>query len=312
MFTDAYQTSQLNSYMPDSIKKDIKISANLSDEDGPFRLKEFGIGKPVMALTGPDRDIAAFSHPLIMHGRDWGFYHDTVVFDARGFVSIARDGTVTIRNKDEFDFHSLRARLTHYGLTNHFADLAAVGNFPMQVFVTWLSETITRRFAIDPMAQQKTQSIIAIYYISLFKDAHELVKLSDSSIARYTQLISRLFRLNADVVLALFRELPPLTTVHDLISALKKYGGSDRYEQLNIGILYTIVGSAWWGAQSKEILAVALEHPPTWIALVATVLTATNYRKTDLALKAERVNKQEAGNDYLRGLYRLPGLKSEF
>jgi hypothetical protein len=189
------------------------------------------------------------------------------------------------------------------------ANLAAVGTFPLQVFVYWLGETLTRRFAIDPKAQQATMAIIAIYYLSLFKDENELLHLNETAMARNIQTINRLFRIDAELLLQLFKTLPPLTDMTSLVKALKEHGGTERFEYLNNGLLCTIIGASWFGSQSKEILAVALEHPPTWISLVATVLTSQIYRKTDLAKLADRVNKQDAGADYLRGLLKLPGLK---
>jgi hypothetical protein len=307
MFTDAYHTTPCAPYQMDRVKKEIKISVGLG-EDNPFRLAEFGKGEIVMALTGPDKDIQPFAHPLIMHGRDFGFFDDTVVFDARGFVRVGLDGSVTISQPDEFAMHVLRARLTRYVEANHYANLEAVGTFPLQVFVNWLGQILTRRLSLDPQAQHQTMAIIAIYYISLFKEPNELTNLSDSSIAKTAQLINRLFRIDAELVVNLLRTMPPITNVTNLVVALKEHGGSIRFENLSVALLYTIIGGSWFGSQAKEVLAVALEHPPTWISIVATALTSRGYRNTPIAEQVERVNKQDAGNDYLRGLYKLPGL----
>jgi len=309
MFTDAYSTTPCSPYRMDPVKKEIKISGELGDET-PFRLEEFGPGKIVMALTGPDKDIPQFAHPLIMYGRDYGFFDDTVVFDARGFVRVNLDGSVIITDRDQFEMHALRARLTRYVISHHYNDLAAVGTFPLQVFVNWLGEILTRRLSLDPQAQQRTLAIIAIYYISLFKETHELISLPDAVIARTAQMISRLFRIDAELVVNLLRTLPAITNISELVQVLKDHGNSIRFDNLNVALLYTIIGGSWFGNQSKEVLAVSLEHPPTWIAIVATAITAHGYRNAPISKIVERVNKQDAGSDYLRGLYKLPGLKN--
>ena len=305
MFIDPYATTRTAMYKPDAIKKHIKISVNLGN---PFRLAGLGIGDTVMALTGPDSDIPPFAHPLILHGRDSGLFEDSVAFDARGFVKVGLDGTVTISSKDEFELHLLRARLTRYVLGRHYTDLSAVGSFPLQVFVHWLSNIIVRRLAVDPGAHQRTMAIVAIYYISLFKDINELTNLTDSSIAKTAQIISSLFRIDATLVVDLLKTIKPITTLMELIETLKEHGGSERYENLNIGFLYTITSGSWFGAQASEVVAVALEHPPTWIALVATALKTRTFRKSAIGETVEREDRRDIGKDYLRGLYRLPGL----
>ena len=60
------------------------------------------------------------------------------------------------------------------------------------------------------------------------------------------------------------------------------------------------MGNTWFGANAKEILAVALEHPPTWLSLVYIALKERSYKNTSLAKIALRYALNKGGNDFIR------------
>lgn len=305
MFTDVYQTTLRRSYRTDDIKNTIKKSMIVGDN--PFRCPQYGLGKQVIALTGPDEHIPPFAHPLHLAAREYGLFADTVVFDARGLVRAQRDGTVTINNPDEFNFQARRAALTQYAIASHLQDLKNLSTFPMMVFTQWLSETITRRLDLDPVAQQKTQVITAIYYLSLFRDLHE-AEYEESDIVKTARMLSTTMRLDAELVVSLMRTMPPLHDVNDYITALKDFGGSIRFENINLGMLVTIIGSSWYCANHAEVIATALEHVPTWLSIVASTSASKNYKSTAIGKVVDRLDRHDAAVDFRRALSKLPNL----
>ena len=55
---------------------------------------------------------------------------------------------------------------------------------------------------------------------------------------------------------------------------------------------------SWFGSNAKEILAVALEHPPTWYAIVFSSLEERTYKNSMIARVAERFGKGGAWVDF--------------
>lgn len=305
MFDDVYKTTLRRSYRIEDIKTAIKKSMIVGDN--PFRYTAYGLGKTVIALTGPDEHIPPFAHPLYLSGREYGLYADTVVFDARGLVRVQRDGTVTINNPDEFNFQARRASLTQYAISNHLQDLKNISTFPLMVFTQWLSETITRRMDLDPVAQQRTQVITAIYYLSLFRDLHES-EWTETDIVKTARTLSTTMRLDAELVVSLMRVLPVMHDVNEYITALKDFGGSIRFENINLGMLVTIIGSSWFCANHAEVIASALEHVPTWLSIIASTSASKNYKQTSIGKIVDRLDRGDAAVDFRRALQKLPNL----
>jgi hypothetical protein len=57
---------------------------------------------------------------------------------------------------------------------------------------------------------------------------------------------------------------------------------------LNTATLYPIMAGTWYGANSAEMVAVALEHPPTWVTMVYQATTARSYYHSALAKMLEQ------------------------
>ena len=41
-----------------------------------------------------------------------------------------------------------------------------------------------------------------------------------------------------------------------------------RTEKLTPAVIYQMMGSLWYGGSGYEVTGVALEHPPTWLAML--------------------------------------------
>lgn len=304
MIKDSYSTTPCKYVKTDVILKELKKAS--SDLDiNVFRIPEYS-GKAIVALTGPDHSIPPFSHPIYAKGAEWGYWDDTVFFDVRGFVKVNRDGTVNITQQHEYDILVLRALLTRYSHKRNIEDLLSIGTLPCQVFVTWLSELLSTRLSLDPEAQMRSTAIIAFYYFTMFRDTSDL---SDTDLSRLVQTIVRLFKLNAEMVLELGKTLKLSPTIGSLVDALKEHGNTVRFEMLTTPFLVTIVGGSWFGHNHRELMAVCLEDPIAFIGVLSGAITNRAYKTTQINRVVERFTKRSEGEDYLTGLYRLPGLQ---
>lgn len=307
MFEDPYHTHRCRSYRVEEIKKEIKKSSMVGDN--PFRLQEYGFNNAVCALTGPDTNIPPFAHPLLMDAKEYGLFGDMAVFDARSVVRVDRDGSVKITATDEFNFRLLRTQLTAYAKARHLTDIHNASWLPMVVFTSWISEILTRRLDLDPVSQQKTQIITAIYYLSLMKEPTEVGEFSDREMAGIARTLNARMRVDVELVLNLLKILPSMENVSEYVNALKDHGGSIRFENLSVALLYTLTAGSWFCSNANEVIPVALEHIPTWVAIIASTVGSRGYKSTLISKTIDRYDRQDAGREFLSTLYKLPGLR---
>jgi hypothetical protein len=67
-------------------------------------------------------------------------------------------------------------------------------------------------------------------------------------------------------------------------------------------MLITLTGQSWFGLNAKEILAIALEHPPTWTTIVHHALQERTYRNSVIAKLAERYIKGSNRTDFINAM----------
>ena len=76
--------------------------------------------------------------------------------------------------------------------------------------------------------------------------------------------------------------------------------GNSRLESLNSGILITILGNTWYSINAKELIAVGLEHVPTYLSVIYAAVTQKNFRSSIIAKIAERYSKNGVGENFVR------------
>jgi hypothetical protein len=72
-----------------------------------------------------------------------------------------------------------------------------------------------------------------------------------------------------------------------------------------VGVLVEIIAFSWYGTNAREIAAVALEHPPTFLVMVFNAFTDRTYRNSPLARTAERYKGNKGGDEFVRSLQSL-------
>jgi hypothetical protein len=265
----------------------------------------------VFAVTDKAKNVPSFGHPLELKGTARDPKERFIVVDVRPFTRVLPSGEVVINAKDDFDLLMLRAGLQHFATENHPSELNSVGNFPMKVYVKWISEAISRKLGLSVTEQIRLTIITGVLYNSLFNDDGDRAKFSDlgekekiriaTSIAKATMIPAQ------DVFTVLDGLKAPVTDLDSYCDTLAAQTDIIRLERFNKGLLQNILGGSWQGLNSREVVAVALEHAPTFFAMVYAALTTRSYSKCHLAtVTNDYVNKKGIGDEWVRGLLSLP------
>lgn len=265
-------------------------------------------------IDGRYSAIPTFAHPLDMNNNskksskdnahEDDYAEDTwFVLDVRNFTRLDRNENMVVSSTLDFKLHVTRALLSDYWVHNPTEDMLALGNIQLKVFARWITEVITRRLALEPETQMRLTAIAAFYYLCLFYEEDDLDK---KLVRRMARRINEVLRIPSETIDEIMESIGHMDNATDFVNALINYGQSTRLEQMNLGLLYTIIGGSWFGANAREILAVAFEHPPSFISLLAMAFTSRGYRKTILGKAAEMNTKKSEDKDFVSNLQKLP------
>lgn len=245
-------------------------------------------------------DIPAFFHPLLVRDK----LDEKLILDLRQFTKFDRaSGDFQFRLTNESSFQVNRGLLNAIWLERDPFVLLGISPIPMVVFSSWISENVARRFALDPREQLAIAIFAAYYYYCLFSDNDQF---DDEDTNRIVSSISRNLRCSAmDVVDILDRVPGVVPGIEKFCQDLEEVTGSVRLKNFNTAALFQLLGGSWFGTNARELIAVSLEHPPTWIALVLSAFTERTYRNTILAKTAERKTSKVAGDNFSRAIFNL-------
>lgn len=297
MYISAYDTTLCRNFKTDTLTKELsKVAFN------SIRANNSSIPSDVILITPEHQEVPQFAHPFILQS---AIAHDnkpSFCVDIRSCSRIVGHELV-ISGKDEYEFQMTRVLLTKFVAEKGLEDLGAMANFPMQFFITWLSEAIGRVKRLDPRVQMNVGIICGVYFLSAFRD--ESGPYSEKEKLRYSGLINRVMRYPAQDVIDLIDKLSPMATLGDFSNNVAEHSGSVRMNDINPPFIYTAVGGGWFGFNAREVLAVSLEHLPTLYSLVFAAATQRAFKKTVVAGIVERISRHGDSDAFVKQMLRV-------
>lgn len=247
-------------------------------------------------------DTPAFSHPFLLPQTDGMF--DVIIDDRLYRKFDGRSGEWVISNRIGLSSLYLRALLTRCFVEGDPTRLRDAHPMGMQVYASWISENLTRRFALDPRQQLDLSIAAAFFYQSLFTDS---TTFDEQEKMRVANNIQRTMRISIqDVLVVLDKFERNANGAKDFCDFIKIAVDSVRLDGLNIGVLFDILGGTWFGDNAKEMVHVALEHPPTWLSLVLAAANDRSYKNSGLSRIALR-NSTAVVGAYTAAIFNISG-----
>lgn len=304
MFKQPYDTTPCRDYLIDRIVASIakQIVMGGSGQIQHIQHPKDNTPTGVCELIPGSAEIPPFAHPLLVNNLPAG-YSPFFVVDVRNFTRLNQMNEKVVSSKLDYDTAVIRGLLQGYWYENSPNDLLGLGTYQVTIFARWLSELLTKRLALTPEVQLRVSVISAYFYLCMFqeeKNADESVKLKMAS------MISKAIYTSADEVIKIIEPLKIHCCAQDYVDELINSSNSARFEKFNLALLYTIVGGSWFGSNARELVAVALEHPPTFITLVAQATNERGFHNTPLGKLAKTYDKGDAAKSFLYNLWHLP------
>lgn len=242
---------------------------------------------PVLAAT----ELTAGKLNVFLDVRDYGRYDGI-------------HGMFGVRNGGEYVFHIRRAILNHYLIDGRIETLRDLSSVPIKAYAALISQSIARRFSLDPAEQATIAAISGYFYLCLFTDE---TSLSEHDMTLTIGKLSTDLKLPVQVVKQAVEELEVLHDIESLCAAIHSRLGNMSLQNLNIGTFLACITGNWFGTNSREILGVALEHIPTWLVVVESCLSSRTYQRSTLAKIVQKLDRNEALKNYSRSLNAIIG-----
>lgn len=293
IYNTAYQTTACGGFRMDAVVnavREAQLRDYLPSGDGVVYVEQ---------STGASGQIKAFRHAVFIskHAAD-DIRHSNelrlepfLAMDVRAACRFDPvNGKVKVTNSTLYKSLVYRAVFTSLWLTNGPSAFRAFTPMAMGVYASWLSEAISFRYNLDPKAKLELMIIAAIFYQSNHIEGTTFDKGNE---ARYLAGIANALKLSVSDVARIYSQTQAISSVEDFCQKVKVVLNNVRLENLNHGLLVSLMGSTWAGDNAVELTAVALEHPPTWVSLLYEAVTNTALKKVGLSKICERRQYQE-------------------
>lgn len=225
------------------------------------------------------------------------------VIDARPYMRWdRRNDSYRLLAENDFSFQCTRLALTQLAEDEGERPFLRLGDVPIKTFVRWVTLGIAQRFNLALEDQMRLSVIVAYYYHTQLTAEQTL---SDTDRNRLANQVSRITAIPTPQVLDIIDTVGTLTDGPALATAIAEQSGSVRLSNLKFTDLYLLLAASWVGVNSRENVGVALEHIPTFIAMVYMGLGDRSYRKTLITRRAETAGRQLDHKQFLDQTYRL-------
>ncbi len=147
-----------------------------------------------------------------------------------------------------------------------------------------------------------------MYYQCLFTDQgladeNDRQKIAFAASKATRAPIEEIFKIIDQIVENL--DVNPFANINDFCNAVKTIVENERMQMFNAGILVTVVANTWFGVNSREVTPCALEHPPTWLALVFTSFNEKSFKNSNISMISKRYAANKGENDFVKAFFAM-------
>lgn len=291
------------------IEKVLKDVAEETIHDTVVRPKYILSESYLIAIASKEsKKVKPFSHPVFIteeRSKKLQLPTNYSVVDLRPFCSGVKDGELLMRDRLGCQLAMLRGELdVLWNMEQSW--FKQVDGLAMSAYSAYLSESVARRLMLDPEAQLQLSVIFGLYfYWTLTTDGESTW--DDKELLKACSVVSRTTMVSIDVIVDFVDGVtfPVNMTLSGLCEFIRERIPTKRLESLDVPLLYALVSGGWQGANGRQIVAISLEHPPTWMAIVLATLDNKTAQRSQLFETLKRWNKGDAFERYSMSVKRL-------
>ena len=288
MFIEPYKTTIGSAININNVEKEIRQSI-ISGKDF-IKVND----KNLTIEIYPNGLIPKFEHPMLVNIAGKVNYS---VVDLSPFVRLNDNGEVSVVNYPLYNFQRIRNSLTSELINN---GNRSIKSLPGRLVNTY-ADLITNSLAVTLNLNSEEILIIKtlsawFFYCNLMQDDRigqiELETIL-ANIARDTSI--------AAIFSSRYIDGTYIHNVEEFIETIKEKIDNPNISKLNVGVFYTVISkninsSVWVGLDKHQLLAIGIEHIPTFVALVYITLSEPVFRNVGLNKIASKNYKNDKSN----------------
>lgn len=281
-----------------AIKEAIVAEDLDSKPEARLHVQSYGQFHPLF-ITGTypsEAKIPPFAHPIsIFNIRGKNF----ICSDLRLLLKkeITGDFSKRIRNQVDFEFAVSRLTLNLFWAGGRSSEFRSGFSFSANAFASWVSQVLNGGLGLEMQDLVVVQIAALSYYYDLCGDN---INRDAEDTQRVVDWIHALTGLDAQGISKVLERLKPAPTLSHFIENLKSAIDGLRIQKLTAGIFITLIRSSWYGLDAPKVLAVSLEHPPTWTALVYHSLSTKSYKNCLISQVVMKSGKRGEADAFMR------------
>lgn len=241
----------------------------------------------------PNPSIKKFDHPIPIK-----LNNDKITYcaiDLSSFVRVTNAGEFTVANRSIYTLQTIRAALTANLINEGPRGIKSLSPNLIKTYSDLITNAVSMAFNVTTEEVLILRTLSAWMYFSMLSEQEEIGTLELQAV------IAKLSRdLNIPASF-LSRHLDGhvFQDVDEFITVIKEKIENTSIQNLNLAMLYTVIAknlnsAVWIGLEKQQLLAIAIEHIPTFVSLVVMCLSEQPFKNAGLTKIALRNFKDKA------------------
>lgn len=288
--------------------------------DGDLQFTSFGLepfnGWRPCFITGKSADeaqIAMFAHPITVSYKGEKYLVTDCRTNMRSLTADEWDSALSdrtwqhiARNTSEHLLMVVRSVLQMHWLGDTPSAFRRSTNFAAVAYCKYMAAAVGRYGALDVGTISDLEVVFHYFYQSLH--THDKTDELEKQIeAMQIQTIAATRRTANDVE-AIYRAIAEAgypTDIMELSKALPQIISNPRLSNFSIVTMMSIVQGTWYGDNAAAVIAAAIEHPPTWCAIVFLAADSRSHEKSVVGRVVEKYARSFNLEEYMRTVKQL-------
>lgn len=242
----------------------------------------------------PNSVVPTFSHPLTIETVKGLTY---TICDLSSFIRERQEGEYTVANKPLFSLQTIRTVLTADLINNGTRSIKSLSPNVVKTYVDLITSSLSMAFSLNNEEVLALRALSGwMYYSMLHSDLF-------SGELEFDALVAKLAREINIPSSFLYRYLDQefYKSVGDFLEKIKQKINNPAVQKINEGLFYTVIAknlnaNVWIGLEKQEILAMSIEHIPTFIATLVICLSEQVFKNAGLTKMALRNFTRDKAN----------------
>jgi len=244
----------------------------------------------ITGYNDEEQELPVFEHPIVLTTLKG---HVVTISDVRRYVKPVKELPARlsdiVKDVNSLEFIVLRNILTKDFVNSDISKYSAVFKSATSGMGLWLSSMVNTAVLLDPVESFNIEIIASVYANTLLYNHTEVKANIDTIIARVigSKHVYK-FSKNDIKELASSYIVTDAGGLEELIINLQNVLPPEKAEFITIDSLIGVLGNIWYGPGGSETPIIALEHMPTWLALMNSSIINRSYQKSRIGMLLDK------------------------